>query len=74
MAESIVINIGNLCDAAVADAFDRKLQEILAKIADANAAGAPKREIVLRLALQRKGDRMEAQARFSCEAAPPTVE
>jgi hypothetical protein len=74
MSEPTTINIGNVSDGAMIEAFDLKLREVLANIADANTPATAKREIILRLVLKPKEDRVQVQTRFFCEAKLASVE
>ncbi|HVJ09718.1 MAG TPA: hypothetical protein VM554_15175 [Acidisarcina sp.] len=66
--ELITINIGNVSDGALVEAFDLKLREVLANIADPTTSATAKREIVLRLELRPKEDRVQIDTQFTCVA------
>lgn len=75
MTEPTTINIGNVSDGALIEAFDLKLKEVLANIADANTPATAKREITLKLILKPKEDRVQINTRFHCTAKlAPIVE
>lgn len=75
MTEPTTINIGNVSDGALIEAFDLKLKEVLANIADANTPATAKREIHLKLVLKPKDDRVQIVTRFHCTAKlAPIVE
>jgi hypothetical protein len=66
MNEPITINIGNICDGAMIDAFDLKLREVLANIMDPNTEARQKREIHMVLKLHPKDDRIQINTEFTC--------
>ncbi len=68
MAEPITINIGNVSDGALVEAFELKLREVLANIADPHTPATAKREINLRLVLRPKEDRVQIDSQFTCTA------
>ncbi|MHB8303635.1 MAG: hypothetical protein ACYDC6_12470 [Acidobacteriaceae bacterium] len=75
MQEPVTINFGNVSDGALIEAFDLKLQEVLKNIADVNTSATAKREIVLRLILKPKDDRVQIVTRLHCDAKlAPIVE
>jgi len=75
MQDPVTINIGNVSDGALIEAFDLKLKEVLANIADVNTPATAKREITLRLILKPKEDRVQINTRFHCTAKlAPIVE
>jgi hypothetical protein len=68
MNEPITINIGNVADGAMVDAFELKLREVLANIADPSTEAKQKREINLCLKLHPKEDRVQINVEFTCTA------
>ena len=75
MDQPTTINIGNVSDGALIEAFDLKLKEVLANIADVNTPATAKREITLRLILKPKEDRVQINTKFHCTAKlAPIVE
>jgi hypothetical protein len=66
MEEPVTINIGNICDGAMIDAFELKLREVLANIMDPSTEARQKREICLVLKLHPKDDRVQINTEFTC--------
>ena len=68
MKEPVTVNIGNVSDGALVEAFEIKLREVLANISDPNTPATAKREINLRLILRPKEDRCQIDSQFTCTA------
>lgn len=66
MQEPVTVNIGNVSDGALVEAFELKLREVLANIADPSTPATAKREINLRLILKPKEDRVQIDTQFTC--------
>lgn len=65
--EPISINIGNICDGAMVEAFELKLAEVLRNIMDPSTEAKAKREITLRVKFHPKDDRVQINCEFTCE-------
>lgn len=65
--DPITINIGNVCDGAMVEAFEVELQKVLKNIMDQNTDARAKREIRLVLKLYPKDDRVQINTEFTCE-------
>lgn len=68
MKEAVTVNIGNVSDGALVEAFELKLREVLQNIADPSTPASAKREINLRLILRPKDDRVQIDTQFTCTA------
>ncbi len=68
MEQPTTINIGNVSDGALVEAFELKLREVLQNIADPHTPATAKREINLRLVLRPKDDRVQLETQFTCTA------
>lgn len=75
MSESIPVNIGNINDGAMIEAFDLELRRALENIADLNTPATAKRTVVLQLTLTPHSDRVtiETEFRASSKLAPVEV-
>jgi hypothetical protein len=65
--EAIPINIGNICDGAMVEAFELKLADVLRNIMDPSTEARQKREIVLRVKFHPKDDRVQINCEFTCD-------
>ena len=65
--EAIPINIGNICDGAMVEAFELKLADALRNIMDPSTEARSKREIVLRVKFHPKDDRVQINYEFTCD-------
>jgi hypothetical protein len=68
----ITINIGNICDGAAVDAFEKKLAECLANICDLNTPATASRTVVLKVKLKPREDRVQINAEFTCSTTLPS--
>jgi hypothetical protein len=57
--QPIPINIGNVSDGAMIEAFEKELREVLRSIADPTTPSTAKREIGFRLSMKPNDDRMQ---------------
>ena len=64
--DPVTINIGNVCDGAMVQAFERSLAKCLANIADPNTEAKRKRQVILVLSLHPKEDRTQINCEFDC--------
>ena len=64
----ITINIGNVCDGAAVDAFEKKLAEVLRNICDLGTPATAVRTITLKVRLKPREDRVQINTEFTCEA------
>jgi hypothetical protein len=67
MEAPITINIGNLCDGAIVEAFDTELAKVLANILDPNTEARDKREITFTVKFHPKDDRVQINTTFECK-------
>ena len=65
--EVITINIGNVADGAMVEAFEVALQKAITNIMDPNTEARTKRKIVLALTLHPKEDRCQVNVEFTVE-------
>jgi hypothetical protein len=65
----VTINIGNVCDGAAVDAFEKKLRECLENICDLNTPATATRTVTLKIKLRPREDRVQIGAEFTCEAS-----
>lgn len=63
----ITINIGNVCDGAAVDAFEKKLQEAINNIYDLNTPATAARTITLKVKLKPREDRVQINTEFTCD-------
>lgn len=64
----ITINIGNICDGAMIDAFEVELAKVLRNIHDPSTEAKTKRRITLELELHPKDDRTQINVQFTCSS------
>lgn len=64
----ITINIGNIADGAVIEAFQIELDRIVRNIVDPNTAATKKRSILLQIDFHPKDDRTQLGVEFNCTA------
>jgi hypothetical protein len=62
----ITINIGNIADGAVIEAFDVELAKVLTNIMDLSTEARTKRRITLELEFHPKDDRIQIGVQFTC--------
>jgi hypothetical protein len=67
-AEAIELNIGNICNGAVPQLFDREVREVLENIADVNTPADSKRKITLEFTFAPTPDRKSAVVSVSCKS------
>ena len=67
MSEPVTINIGNVADGAMVEAFQKAMGEVLRNIADPSTPATQARHIVLRLKIKAKDDRIQLNTEFVCE-------
>lgn len=65
--EPVTINIGNISDGAMVEAFEVELARVLENIMDPNTPAMAKREINLRLILKPKDDRIQINTQFTVQ-------
>ena len=64
--EFITINIGNVADGAMVEAFQLELQKCLLNIMDPSTEATAKRVIKLELTIKPKDDRIQLNCEFTC--------
>jgi hypothetical protein len=64
--EQITINIGNVADGAMIEAFQLELQKVIQNIMDPSTEATAKRYIRLELMLKPKDDRIQLNTEFTC--------
>lgn len=69
LQEPITINIGNLCDGKIIDAFEQELQKCINNIFDLGVPASANRTIVLRVKLKPDDARVKIAAEFTCESS-----
>ena len=75
MAEEVnPINIGNINDGAVIDAFDIELRKVLANIVDLNTPATKTRGLVLRIDFKPHSDRCTIITEFNCSLRLAAIE
>ena len=62
--EAIPVNIGNINDGAMIEAFDIEFRKALENIADINTPATATREVVLKLTLKPHSDRITIETEF----------
>lgn len=72
--ELIPINIGNINDGAMVDAFDIELRKVLANIADINTPATDTRTLTLQLVLKPHSDRIQIETEFKCSSKLAPIE
>ena len=60
------VSLATICGGAVAEVFDRELQEVLKNIDDTNTTPDAKRKITLTFDIEPMADRSGAAVTFSC--------
>lgn len=73
MDEPITVNIGNVADGAMVEAFEKTLREVLLNIADPSTLATQSRHIVLRLKIKPNDDRVQLNTEFTCESKLASV-
>jgi hypothetical protein len=70
--EAIPVNIGNINDGAMIEAFAIEFGKALKNIADPNTPATATREVTLKLVLKPHGDRVQIDTEFkaTCKLAP----
>lgn len=70
--EAIPVNIGNINEGAMIEAFGIEFAKALANIADPNTPATATREVTLKLVLKPHGDRTQIDTEFkaACKLAP----
>jgi hypothetical protein len=63
--EPIPINIGNICEGALVEAFAVELDKVLKNIMDPNTEARAKRSITFEVAFHPKDDRVQVNTEFS---------
>ena len=64
----ITINIGNIVDGAVIEAFGVELQKVVNDIMDPSTEARQKRRITLEVEFHPKDDRIQVAVQFTCKA------
>lgn len=72
--ELIPINIGNINDGAMVDAFDIELRKVLGNIADINTPATDTRTLTLQLVLKPHSDRITIETEFKCSSKLAQIE
>ena len=67
--EPIAINIGNICEGALIDAFELELTRVLHNVMDLNTDARAKRSISMKVNFHPKDDRIQLNVEFKCESA-----
>jgi hypothetical protein len=73
-AEPIPINIGNINDGAIIDAFELELRKILQNIADQSTTSTATRTLVLRVDFKPHSDRCVIETEFKCSSRLAPIE
>lgn len=68
------INIGNINDGAVIDAFDIELRKVLANIVDLNTPATLTRSLMLRIDFKPHADRCTIDTEFKCSSKLQPIE
>jgi hypothetical protein len=68
------LNIGNICNGAVPEVFERELGEVLKNIGDANTDPEQKRKILIEFTFLPFKDRSGAQIEFKCSSKTAAVQ
>ncbi len=74
MPEPIDLNIGNICEGAVPELFDREIREVLENIADVSTDPEAKRSIILQFDFKPAPDRRSAVVAVVCKSKQASVE
>lgn len=72
--QPIPINIDNVNDGAMREAFDAELRKVMANINDVNTPATSSREITLKLKLKPHSDRTEIETLFTCSSRLASIE
>ncbi len=67
--EVITINIGNLCDGKIIDAFETELGKCIANIFDLGVPPTAARTITLKVRMKPDEARVKIHAEFTCESS-----
>jgi hypothetical protein len=65
----ITINIGNVCDGAVVEAFELELRKCLVNIYDLSTSATASRTISLKVKLKPREDRVQIDVQFDCDSS-----
>jgi hypothetical protein len=72
--EAIPVNIGNINDGAMIEAFAIELGKALANVADINTPATATREVMLKLVLKPHGDRIQIDTEFKATSKLAPIE
>jgi hypothetical protein len=72
--EAIPVNIGNINDGAMIEAFAIELGKALANVADINTPATATREVTLKLVLKPHGDRIQIDTEFKATSKLAPIE
>lgn len=72
--EAIPVNIGNINDGAMIEAFAIELGKALANIADPNTPATATREVTMKLVLKPHGDRIQIDTEFKAQSKLAPIE
>src|ERR1700683_610649 len=68
MVEQEQVSLGNLCNGAIEEVFQREFATVLANIGDVNTDPEAKRKITLEFTLEPFADRSGAEVTFACKS------
>lgn len=74
MDEPIVLNYANICDGAMIEALQMKLNQVMANICDVSTPATVTRSVTLKLKFKPKEDRCQVAVEFSCDATLASIE